>query len=181
MRDRLFAAPKTILLGSCIALAVLVVTACGGGAEKSGAPAVTDGEPGAPPAATEEASAPAVAAEEPDAPAVAAEESSVPAAADEEAGAPAVATETSAPAVAETPAYGAPDAPEVDASQPQVDAPPSEEAGIAEAEAIETPAPPEEPVVEPRVTALHDGVPVDRKTVGFEEATVEIIDFSDFQ
>ena len=132
MRDRLFAAPKTILFGSCIALAVLVVTACGGGAEKSGAPAVTDGEP-------------------------------------------------SAPAVAETPAYGAPDAPEVGASEPQADVPPSEEAGIAEAEAIKTPAPPEEPVVEPRVTALHDGVPVDRKTVGFEEATVEIIDFSDFQ
>lgn len=142
MRDRLFAAPKTILLGSCIALAVLVVTACGGGAEKSGAPAVTDGEPSAPPAATEEADA---------------------------------------PAVAETPAYGAPDAPEVGASEPQADAPPSEEAGIAEAEAIKTPAPPEEPVVEPRVTTLHDGVPVDRKTVGFEEATVEIIDFSDFQ
>ena len=182
MRDRLFAVPKTILLGSCIALAVLVVTACGGGAEKSGAPAVTDGEPSAPPAATEEAGAPAVAAEEPDAPAVAAEESSVPAAADEEAGASAVATaEPSAPAVAETPAYGAPDAPEVGASEPQADAPPSEEAGIAEAEAIKTPAPPEEPVVEPRVTALHDGVPVDRKTVGFEEATVEIIDFSDFQ
>ena len=108
MRDRLFAAPKTILLGSCIALAVLVVTACGGGAEKSGAPAVTDGEPSAPPAADEEAGAPAVATAEP-----------------------------SAPAVAETPAYGAPDAPEVGASEPQADAPPSEEAGIAEAEAIQ--------------------------------------------
>lgn len=138
MRDRLSSAPKTILLGSCIALAVLAVTACGGGAGESGAPAT----------ATEEAGAPAVAAEEP-----------------------------SAPAVTEAPA----DAPSMDASEPQADAPPSQEAGSVEEEAVETPAPSEEPAVEPRVTALHDGVPVDGKTVGFEEATVEVIDFSDFQ
>ncbi|MCY3887820.1 MAG: hypothetical protein OXG19_09020 [Chloroflexi bacterium] len=137
MRDRLSSALKTFLLGSCIALAALMVTACGG-AEESGAPAT----------ATEEAGAPAVAAEEP-----------------------------SAPAVTEAPA----DAPSMDASEPQADAPPSQEAGIAEEEAVETPAPSEEPAVEPRVTALHDGVPVDGKTVGFEEATVEVIDFSDFQ
>ena len=128
MRDRLSSAPKTILLGSCITLAVLAVTACGGGAGESGAPAV--------------------AAEEP-----------------------------SAPAVTEAPA----DASSMDASEAQVDASPSQEAGIAEEEVVETSAPSEEPVVEPRVTALHDGVPVDGKTVGFEEATVEIIDFSDFQ
>lgn len=148
MRDRLSSAPKTILLGSCIALAVLAVTACGGGAGESGAPAVTAEEPGAPATATEESGAPSVAAEAP-----------------------------SAPAVAEAPA----DAPSMDASEAQADALPSQEAGIAEEEVVETPAPSEEPAVEPRVTVLHDGVPVDRKTVGFEEATVEVIDFSDFQ
>ena len=131
MRDRLPSAPKTFLLGSCIALAVLMVTACGG-AEESGAPAVTDAEP-------------------------------------------------TAPAVTEIPAASATDAPAMDDSEPQADVSPSQEAAIEEEEATETPASPEEPAVEAVVTALHDGVPVDRKTVGFEEATVEIIDFSDFQ
>lgn len=131
MRDRLSLALKTFLLGSCIALAVLMVTACGG-----------------------------------------AEESSVPAVAEEEA---------DTPAVTETPAASTTDAPAMDDPEPQAGVSPSQEAEIEEEEATETPAPPEEPAMEAVVTALHDGVPVDRKTVGFEEATVEIIDFSDFQ
>lgn len=151
MRDRLSSALKTFLLGSCIALAVLMVMACGG-AEESGAPA----------AATERSSVPAAAEEEADTPAV-------------------VAEEPSAPAVTETPAASATDDPAMDDSEPQADVSPSQEAEIEEEEATETSAPPEEPAMEAVVTALHDGVPVDRKTVGFEEATVEIIDFSDFQ
>ena len=132
MRDHLPSELKMILLGSCVALAVFIVTACGGGAEEPGTPAVTDGDPGA-------------------------------------------------PAVVETPASSSVDAYEMDTSEPQADMPRSEDAELEEEEATEAPAPPEEPAVQPAVTTLHDGVPVHRNTVGFEEATVEIIDFSDFQ
>ena len=134
MRDRLSSALKTFLLGSCIALVVLMVTACGGAEESDAQAAATE--------ATEE---------------------------------------SSAPAVTETPAASATDAPAMDDPEPHADVSPSQEAEIEEEQATETPAPPEEPAMEAVVTALHDGVPVDRKTVGFEEATVEIIDFSDFQ
>ncbi len=162
MRDHLPSELKMILLGSCVALAVFIVTACGGGAEEPGASAVTAEDPGAPAVAAEDPGTPAVTAEDPDTPAV-------------------TDGDPGASAVVETPASSSVDAYEMDTSEPQADMPRSEDAELEEEEATEALAPPEEPAVQPAVTALHDGVPVHRNTIGFEEATVEIIDFSDFQ
>jgi hypothetical protein len=86
--------------------------------------------------------------------------------------------ENGVPAVSQSSEQAGPVAeaePQADAAVPETPAP---EVPIADAQTLaeETPEA-QAPVLDLR----RAGVPVDRKTAGFEGATVEIIDFSDFQ